>query len=492
MSMKIPKADMKEKYYADLSFIVPGSDEVIQCYIEGDKCVKLPYHYAMIKGYHYEEDKTLRRDIEYKGTLREYQQDDARQLVKMLRENRVGTINAPTGYGKTHIGAYIVSKFKYRTLIVVPSSSLKEQWRDVFLQTYDNITVAIVGDKDADLDQADVIICMVKSLHKIPTDVRHTLKFLLLDETQFYGTEKNIHQIMKFHPYYILGESGTPTREDGKYQIVEHVLGPSVIKAEEKIKWRCIFSKVNINIETERNMKGINFSKLINDIAENAQYQSKIINTILRNQEKHNFIVLTPRRSFCEEVSNKLIELGVSSDQKHGDKKTYKESKALIALSGSCATGFDERNSCSDFTRESDVIIICGYFKNKDLFTQIVGRVKRHSRPIAIFMSTMNSTLQNHVELLARDLYDKNQSLIAEGKDPICTIEMDSEQNDYVDIDLGEDQREYYTPANKPVTRRGRGTFRGQDGRGHDGRGQGGGRGRRSQYRVHDTGEIFV
>ena len=64
-------------------------------------------------------------DVAFKGTLRPLQQT----AVDALLEHECGILSAPTGFGKTVIGAYCIAHLKMRTLVIAPGTALLTQWQ---------------------------------------------------------------------------------------------------------------------------------------------------------------------------------------------------------------------------------------------------------------------------------------------------------------------------------------------------------------------------
>ncbi len=62
--------------------------------------------------------------VEFTGTLRPGQREAAERLSK--HEN--GILSAPTGFGKTVIGAYLIAQAGISTLVIVPKTALVTQW----------------------------------------------------------------------------------------------------------------------------------------------------------------------------------------------------------------------------------------------------------------------------------------------------------------------------------------------------------------------------
>ncbi|WP_302397706.1 TOTE conflict system archaeo-eukaryotic primase domain-containing protein [Eggerthella sinensis] len=64
-------------------------------------------------------------DVEFEGSLRPLQQTAAEALLR----HECGVLSAPTGFGKTVVGAYCIARLNMRTLVIVPGTALLDQWQ---------------------------------------------------------------------------------------------------------------------------------------------------------------------------------------------------------------------------------------------------------------------------------------------------------------------------------------------------------------------------
>lgn len=65
-------------------------------------------------------------DVTLNGTLRPEQAPCAEALLA----HEIGVLEAPTGFGKTFIGAHLIATLSMRTLVIVPNTALLRQWRE--------------------------------------------------------------------------------------------------------------------------------------------------------------------------------------------------------------------------------------------------------------------------------------------------------------------------------------------------------------------------
>lgn len=76
--------------------------------------------------YSYRDERYAGRNIsaQFSGILRPEQEHAANQLLK--HDN--GILSAPTGFGKTVIGAFVIAHLQLSTLVIVPKTALISQW----------------------------------------------------------------------------------------------------------------------------------------------------------------------------------------------------------------------------------------------------------------------------------------------------------------------------------------------------------------------------
>jgi len=132
-----------------------------------------------------------------------------------------GIIQAVTGAGKTFMGIKIAMDLQMKTLIIVPRTSLMQQWKDKVLQ-YTNIPeerIGIVQGTQFDIGGKDIVIAMIHTLaqkaDKFTPRLFTNFGLVIYDETHVLGAETFSKTAPLFWCKYRLGLSATPRRSDG-------------------------------------------------------------------------------------------------------------------------------------------------------------------------------------------------------------------------------------------------------------------------------------
>lgn len=186
--------------------------------------------------------------VEFTGALRPEQESAAAQLV----QHDTGILSAPTGFGKTVIGSWIISRFKQRALIIVPRTELLSQWRaslDRFLDIQEQPPVLLTKSGKPSKRKLPAIGQYGGGKHKLSGIVDVATYQSLFEEGDIAGTSRVVGFVRDYglvicdechhgaapqlervlsqvNPRYIYGLSATPKREDHLERIVYLHLGP--------------------------------------------------------------------------------------------------------------------------------------------------------------------------------------------------------------------------------------------------------------------------
>lgn len=144
------------------------------------------------------------KDLFTPVTRDERQEESVRKWIKAKGR---GTIVGCTGYGKTRCATIIIGKLiaKYpsiRVLVVVPNSTLQEQWIGILdsLGYSLNVRVGIINSIAKNDGECDLLV--LDEIHRCPAD-----------------TFSSVFTVVKYK--FILGLTATIERLDGKHSIIE-------------------------------------------------------------------------------------------------------------------------------------------------------------------------------------------------------------------------------------------------------------------------------
>lgn len=245
-------------------------------------------------------------------------------------------LNLEAGQGKSFVAAYLAYKIQKKTLIVVHSSSLLEQWADVIYKTLGaDVNLGFYYAKKKKL--GDIMIVIIDSAtHDSFTIQDRTYSasefynqfgFVVYDECHLYANKFSLKGLKQAVAPYTLGLSATPD-ESTFDKLIWWELGP-VVHAKDipgysassesftAIVHRMMYygapeyTKYLINDYTQM----IDLANTLNMICSDPQRNSLIIKCILECLEKNLFTyVFSDRREHLLELMKLLNEKGIQSD----------------------------------------------------------------------------------------------------------------------------------------------------------------------------------
>ena len=159
----------------------------------------------------------------------------AAKSVALLQHGRSHIFEAPTGWGKTVVGGVIAARVGQPTLIVVTKEDLMHQWKDSLVNVL-GISPALVGEiqqNTCDWKGKQFVLGMVQSLiipDRYPAEMYKYFGLQILDEVHQMAAECFVRSCQMFPAKLRLGFSATPTRKDGKTQLLHWHIGQMLVR----------------------------------------------------------------------------------------------------------------------------------------------------------------------------------------------------------------------------------------------------------------------
>jgi len=306
---------------------------------------------------------------EFRFELRPSQQE----VYDEVEDNCI--INAWVSWGKTFTGLAIAGKLGQKTLIIVHTVPLRNQWAAEVEKVY-GITAGVIGSGRFDIS-SPVVIGNTQSLYRRIPDIRREFGTVILDEMHHVSSPTFSKVVDTNYARYKIGLSGTIERKDGKHVVFRDYFGQKVHKPPKE---NYMTPSILVYRSEVRFMDGSNipWANKVTQLAYNEEYLHSVALLAAFYAEKgHKVLVVSDRVHFlqtCAELAGEKA-VCVTGEVPHEDRKKLmskiSDGKANI-LCGTQAI-FSEGISLDDLS----CLILGTPVNNEPLLTQLIGRVIR-------------------------------------------------------------------------------------------------------------------
>jgi len=267
-------------------------------------------------------------NVEFNGQLREEQ----KIAVQKLLEYDTGILSATTAFGKTVIGARLISERKVNTLILVHTRQLLDQWKErlkQFLIINEELTkqekkrglkkeLSIIGQIGGGKNNANGIIdiAVMQSLVK-KGEVKELVKdygMVIVDECHHVAAFSYEQILKSVFAKFVYGLTATPIRQDGQHPITFMCCGNirysvnARLQAEQRPFEHYVIPRItpvkmlraNENIE-------ISINEVFANVIDSQIRNNLIVEDIISNiKEGRNLLVLTERTEHIKTLHDML------------------------------------------------------------------------------------------------------------------------------------------------------------------------------------------
>ena len=248
-------------------------------------------------------DERLRGEpiqVAFRGTLRERQ----REAVAAIIRHDDGFLCAPTAFGKTAVGAWLIAERGVNALVVVHRQQLLDQWRERLAMFLD-LPIDEIGQIGAGRTKrtGKIDVAVIQSLYhdREVKDFVAEYGHVIVDECHHLSAVTFEKVMRQMKARYVIGLTATPTRKDGHHPIMYMQCGPARFTMSARAMTDSTpFDHVVIPRVTEFRMPGEGVDVTIQDvyaalIADKARDQLIAQDLIRAVQQGRSPLVLTGR-----------------------------------------------------------------------------------------------------------------------------------------------------------------------------------------------------
>lgn len=341
-------------------------------------CLEPIRTYALDHGIEYKEEVRLSRlslDKSFKSNHKFKWRDYQEGVIEKVVPHDLGVLKLDTGWGKSLLSLKIIEYKQLTTLIIVPRSSILNQFVEEARNFFGYQLGIIKGDT---WEIKDITVASISTLQKRDLkDIKDMFAMVIVDEIQNYITPARLKVIQAFNPSVLYGMSATPDREDGQGKAIRFIFGPQLVDEQvlrAKPKVYCVPTNSGIALDEYTDM----VSEQVKDSRRNALVANIINNEIAT---KRRILVLTKRiehyKAILELINPKAIVFPISSEIKesermsllHNLREGHQKFDVLLGTFSLLGTGLN--------VPTLDTLVIAGDLKSKILSHQSAGRVQR-------------------------------------------------------------------------------------------------------------------
>ena len=330
-----------------------------------------------------------------------------------------GLLVAPAGSGKTVLGLSMIPLYGQPALWLTHTRALAYQALDrieQFLPSMEGDDVGLLGDGKWKIGRW-ITVGLIPTLVRRPSEVyalRDNFGLVVLDEAHHCPASTFLQVVSGLNPFFLYGLTATPYRRDKLENLMFQTIGPEIIRipvSEVEDVGGVIMPKVLYRTVNSKPVYGNNIQAILKEnIVPNTKRNGLIVGDVLKEAAAGNYCIVVTDRKAHADILYELISVGwektgiatgnytKKQQTEVAEKLNKKEVTVLVCTFALLGEGFDV-----PFLNRAFVTMP---FRAEGKVEQLVGRIQR----------------------------------TAPGKE-------DSIVYDYVDVDIGVVQNQFYTKS---------------------------------------------
>lgn len=279
-------------------------------------------------------------------------------------------INAAPGWGKTFTALYLAHKLKQKTLVIVHTLFLRDQWIGSIKSLFKE-SCGVISSGKIDHDSF-ITISNIQTLKKYATSLNKSFGLVIVDECHHVPSSTFTETLSKFHSKYKIGLSGTLQRKDGKQVLFKDAFGDNVIKTQGNVMVPSV-KLLNTKFSTDGNL---GWADRISELLTNSKYKEFIANLAKAHVDMgYCVLILSDRTEFVDAMPILLGNKCVSITGKTKDREIIVNKTLLGEID--CISASTRIFSEGISINRLSAVILANPINNDSLLEQIIGRIQR-------------------------------------------------------------------------------------------------------------------
>jgi superfamily II DNA or RNA helicase len=245
-------------------------------------------------------DKRILAPVEFpkfKFDLRPSQQD----VYDVIDDNAI--INAKPSWGKTFAGLAIAGKLGQKTLVVVHTVPLRNQWQREVQKVY-GFNPGIIGSSNYNT-AGPIVIANVQSLYNCVDRLTKDFGTIILDEMHHVSSPTFSRVMDKCHARYKIGLSGTIRRKDGKDVVFVDYFGNKIIKPPPENSMKPVIHVIESGLVIPEIPGQASWAHRVNALLGNEAYRQLMHQVADRYASMgHKQLIVADRVEFLNDMAN--------------------------------------------------------------------------------------------------------------------------------------------------------------------------------------------
>lgn len=256
--------------------------------------------------------------LQFTGKLRDDppQTEATRCVMNSIHTTGGAMLVLPCGFGKTVCAIWVMTQLKRRTLVLVHTGVLADQWEDRLRGFCTGLRVGRLQQDTVQIDGYDIVVGMIQSVMKRDYDktLMATFGTVVIDEAHHIAAPLFTGALQKLHARNILGLSATPDRNDGLGKILPWMMGAIAYRAkrseDEDVRVELVtYDEPKAQIELLDFRKNPKYAQMLTNVAVNEVRNAYIMRRIVElvRGASRAVVVLSERRLQLETLETMLL-----------------------------------------------------------------------------------------------------------------------------------------------------------------------------------------